>query len=59
MSVLIGVRLHYLKEGWIIDMFPLFGQPPVDGMDPVIAGARFFLIPPQSAYDEVDAESEL
>jgi hypothetical protein len=54
-AVVVAVRHHYSKEGWIVDAFPLFGPPLVAGGDMVQIGARLFLVPPPEALAEVDA----
>lgn len=57
------VVLHELErhcrnvEGWITQVVPDWAPPRINGGRPTLKGFKMVLTPPQSAYDEVDAEA--
>lgn len=57
--VLYELERHCSKnEGWITQVYPDWSPPRVAGGRPELRGFKMILTPPQSAYDEVDAESK-
>lgn len=55
--VLRELERHCKNEGWIAQIYPDWGSPRVMGGAPTLKGFKMDLTPPQSAYDEIDAES--
>lgn len=56
--VLQELERHCKSEGWITQVIPDWDPPRIRGGAPTLKGFKMLLTPPQSAYDEVDAESE-
>lgn len=55
--VLHELEHHCKNEGWLTQVFPDWEPPRIKGGPPTLKGFKMALTPPQSAYDEVDAEN--
>lgn len=55
--VLHELERHCKGEGWITNVVPDWVAPRVSGGRPTLRGFKLLLTPPQSAYDEADAET--
>ena len=55
--VLYELERHCKSEGWLTQVFPDWNPPHISGAAPTLKGFKMILTPPQSAYEEVDAEA--
>ena len=55
--VLYELERHCKRGGWITHVMPNWEPPRIKGGSPLLNGFKMTLTPPQSAYDEIDAET--
>ncbi len=55
--VLSELERYCKNEGWVTQVYPDWSPPRIRGGAPTLRGFKMILVPPQSAYDEVDKEA--